>query len=108
MSKPEKKIVQKLIGVFLFYAHAVDCTMLAALGSLAAQQANPFQTTMQHVTQFLNYAASHVMVTYRSSIMILAVHSDASYLSETKARSHAGGNFFLSDDDIFLQTMDLS
>eukprot|EP00804_Cyclotella_cryptica_P000215 CCRYP_016197-RD/>CCRYP_016197-RD protein AED:0.48 eAED:0.48 QI:0/-1/0/1/-1/0/1/0/40 len=25
--------------------------------------------------------------------MILAVHSDASYLSETKARSRAGGHF---------------
>ena len=28
--------------------------------------------------------------------MILAVHSDASYLSEPKARSRAGGHFFLS------------
>eukprot|EP00804_Cyclotella_cryptica_P031354 CCRYP_012174-RD/>CCRYP_012174-RD protein AED:0.45 eAED:0.45 QI:0/-1/0/1/-1/0/1/0/121 len=29
----------------------------------------------------------------------LAVHSDASYLSETKAHSRAGGHFFLSEDD---------
>ena len=28
--------------------------------------------------------------------MILAAHSDASYLSESKARSRAGGHFFLS------------
>ena len=30
--------------------------------------------------------------------MILAVHSDASYLSEPKARSRAGGHFFLASD----------
>ena len=30
--------------------------------------------------------------------MILNVHSDASYLSESEARSRSGGIFFLSDD----------
>jgi hypothetical protein len=30
--------------------------------------------------------------------MILAVHSDASYLSKPKVRSRAGGHFFLSSD----------
>ena len=29
--------------------------------------------------------------------MVLAIHSDASYISEIKARSRAGGHFFLSD-----------
>jgi hypothetical protein len=31
--------------------------------------------------------------------MVLAGHSDASYLSETNARSRAGGNFFMSNDE---------
>ena len=31
--------------------------------------------------------------------MILALHSDASYLSEPKARSRAGGHFFLSENE---------
>ena len=30
--------------------------------------------------------------------MILSVHSDASYLSERKSRSRAGGHFYLSTD----------
>ena len=30
--------------------------------------------------------------------MCLAVHSDASYVSEPKARSRAGGHFFLASD----------
>jgi hypothetical protein len=31
--------------------------------------------------------------------MVLAGHSDASYLSETNARSRAGGHFFMSNND---------
>jgi hypothetical protein len=50
------------------------------------------------VHQFLDYAATHpeASVTYKKSNMVLAIHSDASYLSKPKARSQAGGHFFLS------------
>ncbi|KAL3781993.1 hypothetical protein HJC23_013821 [Cyclotella cryptica] len=103
LSKPDALFIKEVIGVFLYYARAVDCTMLAALGSLAAQQANPTQLTLSHVKHFLDYAASHpdAMVTFHASDMVLAVHSDASYLSETKARSRAGGHFFMSTNDVF-------
>ena len=37
-------------------------------------------------------------LTFNARNMILAVHSDASYLSEPKAQSRAGGHFFLSND----------
>ena len=36
---------------------------------------------------------------YHASDMILACNSNSSYLSETKARSQAGGYLFLSDND---------
>eukprot|EP00804_Cyclotella_cryptica_P021449 CCRYP_005780-RA/>CCRYP_005780-RA protein AED:0.43 eAED:0.42 QI:0/0/0/1/0/0/2/0/182 len=39
------------------------------------------------------------MITYRASNMILAVHSDASYLSKTNAHNRDVGHFFLSEDD---------
>eukprot|EP00804_Cyclotella_cryptica_P029413 CCRYP_013352-RA/>CCRYP_013352-RA protein AED:0.16 eAED:0.24 QI:0/0/0/1/0.2/0.16/6/0/1158 len=101
LSNTDKTFVQEVIGVFLYYARAVDCTMLPALGSLATQQSAPTQNTMSKIHQFLDYAMTHpdAMITYRASNMILAVHSDASYLSETKACSRAGGHFFLSEDD---------
>jgi hypothetical protein len=38
----------------------------------------------------------HPLVDYSASGMTLYVHSDASYLSETGARSRAAGHFFLS------------
>ena len=100
LDKAGKKYIQQVVGTLLYYARAVDCTMLAALGSIATQQSKPTQNTMNKVKQLLDYAASHpdAIVTYRASEMVLAAHSDASYLSETKARSRAGGHFFLDSD----------
>jgi hypothetical protein len=57
--------------------------MLTALGSIATQQANPTKNTMINVKQFLDYGFTHpdAIVTYQASDMVLAAHSDASYLS---------------------------
>ncbi len=38
------------------------------------------------------------VLTHRKSEMVLAVHSDASYLNEEEARSRAGGHHFLLED----------
>jgi hypothetical protein len=56
---------------------------------------------MQDCLQFLDYAASQdeAIVTYRASDMKLAIHSDASYLSEPKARSRAGGHMFMAGSE---------
>jgi hypothetical protein len=72
--------------------------MLTALSAIASEQARPTEKTMSKCKQFLDYAASQedAIVTYKSSDMKLAIHSDASYLSEPKARSRAGGHFFLT------------
>ena len=52
---------------------------------------------MKWVNQFLDYIRTHpdAIIRYHASDMILNVHSDASYLSAPKARSCAGGHFFL-------------
>jgi hypothetical protein len=55
---------------------------------------------LKYTTQFLDYIATQeeAVLTFSASNMKLAVHSDASYLSKPKARSRAGGHFFLSND----------
>ena len=55
---------------------------------------------MKNLHQFLDYVATHpdAIVTYHASNMFLAVHSDASYLSESNARSRAGRHCFMSND----------
>ena len=102
LSKADNKFVQEVIGVFVYYARAVDLTMLSALGTLAAQQAAPTQNTMKNLHQFLDYVATHpdAIATYYTSDMVLAVHSDGSYLSESNARSRAGGHFFMSNESV--------
>ena len=56
---------------------------------------------MEKAKLLLDYVATHpdAVLTYSKSNMILAVHSDASYLTEPKARSRAGGHFFMSNQD---------
>jgi hypothetical protein len=68
-----------------------------ALSAIAAQQSAPTEETLVRVNQFLDYMWTHpdAKIRYRTSDMILNVHSDASYLSAPKARSRAGGYFFL-------------
>eukprot|EP00804_Cyclotella_cryptica_P021313 CCRYP_001564-RA/>CCRYP_001564-RA protein AED:0.37 eAED:0.41 QI:0/0/0/1/0/0/4/0/328 len=63
--------------------------------------ANPTQDTFAHSKQLLNYLAMQedTVLTYHASDMILAAHSNTSYLSETKACSRAGSHFFLSSNE---------
>jgi hypothetical protein len=55
---------------------------------------------MKKVRQFLDYASTHpdAIVTYHASDMVIAGHSDALYLSKSKAHSRAGGHFFMSNN----------
>ena len=95
-----KKFIQQVCGKFLFLGRAVDSTLLCPLSAIASQSSKPTTDTMQHTQQLLDYLATQedAVLSYHASDMVLAVHSDASYLSEPKARSRAGGHFFLSSD----------
>ena len=100
LNKKGKKFVQQVCGKFLFLGRAVDSTLLCPISAIASQAAEPTEDTLRETTQLLDYLATQeeAVLTYKASDMILAVHSDASYLSEPKARSRAGGHFFLSSD----------
>ena len=93
------KRVQQIVGSLLFYARAVDNTLLIGLSAIASEQANPTQRTKERCDQLLDYVATHpnATVRFRASNMILNIHSDASYLSEPNARSRIAGHYFLGD-----------
>ena len=97
----DKKQIQKIIGSLLYYGRAVDPTILVALSTLASQQNAPTTATAEAITKLLNYVATHPNATirYHKSNMILCTHSDASYLSEPKARSRAAGHYFLASKE---------
>jgi hypothetical protein len=100
LDKEGQKYIQAITRTLLYYSRAADSTMLVALNAIATQQASPTQKTMERVKQLLDYCASQeeVVLTYHASNMVLAIHSDAGYLNESKAQSRAGGHFFLSSD----------
>ena len=94
----EKKFFQKVCGKFLFYGRAVDSTVLTPISAIASQSANPTKETLEHTYQLLDFLDTQedAVLTYNHSEMAMAVHCDASYLCEPKAKSRAGGHFFMS------------
>jgi hypothetical protein len=94
----DTKHVQEVLGTLLYYARAVDSTMLVAIGTLATQQSHGTTATLAALTHLLNYCATHpdASIRYHASDMVLHIESDASYLSAPKARSRAAGYHFLS------------
>ena len=91
---PDINCLQQAIYLFVYYAQAVDVTMLTALGELSSKQTagNATKQVADATVMFLNYAATHPDATihYHNSSTILHIDSDAFYLSVTKARSHVG------------------
>ena len=85
------------MGSFLYYAQAVDPTILMALSEISSQQATPTENTMKCVNHFIDYMWTHIdaIIRYHASDMILNVHSDASYLLAPKSHRQASGYFFL-------------
>ena len=101
LDKKGKRFIQQVCGKFLYYGRAVDSSILTAISAIASQQSNPTEETLAQTYQLLDYLATQeeAVITYSASDMTLAVHSDASYLNETNARSRAGGHFFLSNNN---------
>jgi hypothetical protein len=83
----------------LYYARAVDQTVLMPLNDIATEQTKATGKTQASTNQLLDYLATHpdATIRYHASDMILHIHSDASYLSVSNARSRLGGLFFLGN-----------
>jgi hypothetical protein len=99
-TKNKEKYIRQVIGVLLYYGRAFNSTILVGLNSLAAAQAKPTKQTLSLVKWLLDYIATNpdAILTYKKSNMVLAVHSNASYLSKPSARSCVSGHFFCSAD----------
>jgi hypothetical protein len=101
LDKAGKKFIQEVCGVFLYLAQAVHGGLLPVLSSLASQQANPTEKTIEVCQQFLDYMATQedAILAYHASNMVLAIHSNASYLSKPKSCSCVGGHMFMAGKD---------
>ena len=82
LTAAKKKLLQEVLGVFIYYGRAIDSTMLTALGIIATQQSALTKNTMQNFHQCLEYTATHpdYIITFHASDIVLAGHSGVSYL----------------------------
>lgn len=100
LNKLETRWVQSALGGLLFYARALDNTMLPTLNDLSTEQACPTQQTKNNLHRLLDYANTyqHVALRFYASDMILHIDSDAAYLVLPQARSRIAGYFRLLTD----------
>jgi hypothetical protein len=97
LSPKEIKEIQCVIGSIQYYARAVDIPVLMALSLIAIEQLNGTTNTMEKAKQLLDYLATYpdATICFKALDMIMNVHYDASYLSESNACSCACGHFFM-------------
>ena len=101
LSKGKIKHVQDNVGTLLYYARAVDPTLLAALSTITTRQANGTRAVANTCHQLLDYVATHpnAGLRYHACDMILAIHTDASYLLEMGGKIHSARHFYLTNQN---------
>ena len=93
----DKKHVQEVLGTTFHYnAHAIKCTMLLTLGTLATQQGTPTMAILTAFTQLLNYCSTNPEATLRYTASDMHGESDASFLAETRSCSQTASIHFLN------------
>ena len=100
-TEQQRKRIQQIIGVLLYYSRAVDPTMLVRINKAASRISTATVDTMKAAERILRYVICNpdASITYHRSKMVLILYSDASYLTERGSRSRCGGFFFLGDND---------
>ena len=95
----EIKRLQEIVGVMLYYARAVDGTMLPAVNYIGSRQARPTQRVMDDAMRLMAYAAAfpNNELVFTACDMILYGQADCSFLSRPEARSVAGGIEYLGN-----------
>ena len=101
LTEEQIRRVQDVVGTFVWYGAACDPTLAASLSALATQQSKGTDNVKKASHQLLDYLVTHpnAAIRYHASDMILALDTDASYLSEPNARSHAAAYYFLTCKD---------
>jgi hypothetical protein len=97
LSDKDVNKLRQLRGTLLYYARAVDPTLIMPINNLASEQSKTTAVTADKVIKLINYCNTHPETKIRNhaSDMILHIHNYASYLSGKEAKSRAGGFFYM-------------
>jgi len=94
LSNEEIKEIQRIIGSILYYAWAVDITVLMALSSIASEQTRGTTNTMATAKQLLDYLATHPDATIRFQALDSPFRRILPFGNEGTC-SRACGHFFM-------------
>ena len=99
LTTKEQKRVQSIVGTFLYYARAIDASILPAINDIASMQAHPTEQTNEKIKMLLDYIHTNpnAKIRFRSSDMVLNIDSDAAYLVLPGAKSRVAGYYFLGN-----------
>jgi hypothetical protein len=91
--------LQNVTGSVLYYARAVDPTVLMPLNAIATEKTKATEKIQATMNQLLDYLATRpdATIRYHASDMILHININASYLSVSNTRGRLGGLFFLGN-----------
>ena len=98
LSPEQIKLVQDIVGTFIWYGRSCDPTLTAALSAIASRQTKGTQAVLAAAHQLLDYLATHpnAAIRYHASDMILAFDTDAAYLSELGGKSRAAAYYYMT------------
>ena len=98
LSPEQIKLVQDIVGTVIWYGRACNLTLTAALSAIASRQTKGTQAVLAAAHQLLDYLATHPNATirYHASNMVLALDTDASYLSELGGKSCAVAYYYMT------------
>jgi hypothetical protein len=83
LSDKDVNKLQQLTDTLLYYARAVNPTLLMPINVLTSEQSRSTAVTADKVIKLLNYfnTRPETKIKYHASDMILYINSDASYIS---------------------------
>ena len=95
----ETKTLQEQVGCLLYYARGIDNTILPAINHIASLQSQRTEFVSTAMHRLLQYCAQYPNneLVFTACDMRLFIQSDASYHFRPKARSVAGGVFYLGN-----------
>ena len=87
LNQQETTRIQQIIGCLLYYARALNNTILVALNTISEIQAVSTATTKTLCNYLLNYCATNrnVGLRYYASNMTSTIHSDAAVIGRCKS-----------------------
>ena len=97
----EKKIIEQIQGIFLYYGRKADPIMRSALLDIQCEMANATKSTYAKAMHLAGFAKKYpnAQLMYKACDMILRIQSDASHHRLPNSRSVAGGIQYLTNID---------